>query len=338
MKRSVKVRRSVVPSPEKTGTPRLRVVSSRGAAPIAIKARDIELRRSASLEEAASAILSNALEQFAANRLVMQGSESERVRHDAVHQMRVALRRLRTAIKLLRSRIDGPALIAARDQAGAIAAMLGDARDWDLFLQAIEAGPRRFYHDASEFAAFRHALHQRRAQAHMKMRLRLNSRETTQFVAGFRRVILSKNWAAPDDARRKDSARRFAVTSLTRLHKRAKKKGAALATLSPKARHEARIALKKLRYGAEFFQSLFSNAGAARAFTGALAKIQDGLGDQNDIVTGRRLLDDVEAEKDAATLRASAFVRGWLAHAALAGDTDTQELEKRLRALKPFWL
>jgi len=54
--------------------------------------------------------------------------------------------------------------------------------------------------------------------------------------------------------------------------------------LSPERRHEARIALKKARYGAEFFESLFSGKDA-RAYLRDLAMIQDQLGDENDRAT-----------------------------------------------------
>ena len=49
----------------------------------------------------------------------------------------------------------------------------------------------------------------------------------------------------------------FADRVLTRLHRNALKKGMHFRNLPPKSRHQLKIALKKLRYAAEFFQRLY---------------------------------------------------------------------------------
>ena len=65
-----------------------------------------------------------------------------------------------------------------------------------------------------------------------------------------------------------------------------RKKGKALAKLDARSRHQLRIQTKKLRYAAEFFARLFSNKRMVKRrkrFLAALERLQDGLGDLNDI-------------------------------------------------------
>jgi CHAD domain-containing protein len=114
------------------------------------------------------------------------------------------------------------------------------------------------------------------------------------------------------------------------------KKSKGLADRSPAARHRARIALKKARYGAEFFENLFGGEKAAADFIVTLARLQDGLGAYNDMATANALLDEIDVEAGP-SLRASGFVRGWFAHAAKAGAAHARKSEKRLKKLEPFW-
>ena len=78
----------------------------------------------------------------------------------------------------------------------------------------------------------------------------------------------------------------FAVEQLTRPWRKVRKKGKALAQLDERSRHKLRIQAKKLRYAVEFFASLFERKRAfkrRKQFLNALGRLQDGLGDLNDI-------------------------------------------------------
>ena len=100
----------------------------------AIKAKPIELSEDDTLEAAAAAIFSASLEHFLANLPLLPTSSAP----ESVHQMRVALRRLRAAIGLLRPTLTGPSLETARDRAKTLASVLGAARDWDVFGAALK--------------------------------------------------------------------------------------------------------------------------------------------------------------------------------------------------------
>lgn len=305
-----------------------------GGGATAVRAAEIELSSGLSLEEAATTILFSGLDQFEANIPALMTSGAP----ESVHQMRVGLRRLRAATGLLRPAITGDALVTARERAKLIAGVLGSARDWDVFREMLDAGPREALADEPSYYALLDAVELRRAGAYREARALLESERTESFISDLREAIETKSWRVEPGMREAGSAKRFAARALTRLRKRALKKSRGLATLTPEERHQARIALKKARYGAEFFQSLFDHRARARRFSRALAELQDGLGGFNDMEMSNKLLDRIDREHGGRTMRASGFVRGWFAHAAREASEHGEESEKRLKELKPFWM
>jgi triphosphatase len=297
-----------------------------------IKAKPIELSPDDTLEGAAAAIFSGALEHFLANVPLLQSLSAP----ESVHQMRVALRRLRAAIGLLRPAVTGPALETAAKRAKALAAILGAARDWDVFGVALSGGPREAIGDDPSFHALTDALETLREQAYRAAHEAVSSDETARFVDDLRLAIARRDWEAAPEMRAPGSASGFAVHALTDLRKRLLKKSKGLATLSADERHRVRIALKKARYGAEFFESLFDDRKDARAYLYALGEMQDQLGLFNDMEVANGLLDQIDAQTPEAA-RASSFIRGWFAHAARQGVAHAESSEKRLKKLAPFW-
>jgi len=301
-------------------------------APPAIKAKAIELPEDDALEDAAAAIFSASLEHFLANIPLLQTSSAP----ESVHQMRVALRRLRAAIRLLQPSLAGPALETAQERAKALASVLGDARDWDVFGAMINAGPRDALGDDPSFHALTDAIESFREASYRAAHEKLSSQETSQFVEDLRVTVERRDWEVAPEMRGPGSACAFAARALTRLRKRLLKKSKNLAQLSAEERHRVRIALKKARYGAEFFESLFEDRKAARAYLHALSDMQDQLGVFNDMEVANGLLDRIDA-KGPDVARASGFVRGWFAHAAQQGVAHAHKSEKRLKKLAPFW-
>ncbi|KAF2992006.1 CHAD domain-containing protein [Methylocystis sp. MJC1] len=296
------------------------------------KARPVKLLATDSVEDAAVCVFSSALDHFEANAPVFLADESA----ESVHQMRVALRRLRAGIGTFRDALSGSALAAARDRAKALAGVLGRARNWDVFLDMLAEGPGETLQGDASYEALLAAIETRRIIAYRAARAAVEGRKARAFLADFREAIAKREWTAQPQAREESSAKDFAAAALTKLRKRVVKKAKGLADLTPEERHQVRIALKKARYGAEFFESLFSDADDAEEFSATLAEMQDGLGDYNDMETANTLLDEIDAEGGDA-LRASGFVRGWFAHAAQAGVAHAKRSEKRLRKLEPFW-
>lgn len=328
---SVKVSASKASAKARRGP--LRLVAVDESQPRAVKARDISLLPTDSAEDAAVCVLSNALDQFVANVPAFRLAEAV----ESVHQMRVALRRLRAAAAMFRPAVGGEHVEAALARAKRIATVLGQARDWDVFQEMLDQIPREQFTDERAFVALLDAVELRRRAAYRAALALFDGTEPTNFVTDLRRLIATRGWRATAAATAPGSAQKFAAHRLSQLRKRVLKKSHGLARLNVEQRHEARIALKKARYGAEFFQTLFGHRRRARAFSRALADLQDGLGVYNDLATADRLLDEIDAANDAKACVASGLVRGWFAHAARAGAAHAEDSEKQLKELKPFW-
>ena len=320
----------------------LRLVASDGEivgpgskAAVPVKSKRLALSADDSFDHAVGRILGDCLDHFAANiPALRQTGDAE-----AVHQLRVALRRLRAFLGLLKRVVPAnPELANAATRARIIARVLGEARDWHVLRDGLERGPREFLREEPGFFALLDAVELRRLRALEAARAMIVAPTTQQFVRELRGLISRRAWREGSRGLEgKGSARAFAVKALNRLHKRAVKCCEGVAALEPEQRHKARIALKKARYAAEFFESLFCQK-TARVYLRGLATIQDQLGEDNDRRTAARLLSEITAE-DASkeTLRAICFLRGWRAQAQQRGLIAMKESERRLRRLKPFW-
>jgi len=107
----------------------------------------------------------------------------------------------------------------------------------------------------------------------------------------------------------------------------------AFAKLQPPRRHALRIAIKRQRYAAEFFQTLFEGKRQAR-YLAVLRDAQDSLGRANDAHIASGLL----ATADVETGPMGAFALGWLAaKQAEATNGESAGLMRAFLELKPYW-
>ena len=105
--------------------------------------------------------------------------------------------------------------------------------------------------------------------------------------------LSAKRWRRPrpKDPRPLDEPiQELARRVLRKRHDAALKLGRGFSGLSAEQRHQLRIALKKLRYTADFFRSLYSKK-QAKPYFRALAEMQDCLGHMNDVVVAEHLLE-----------------------------------------------
>ena len=101
---------------------------------------------------------------------------------------------------------------------------------------------------------------------------------------------------------RDGAASALACAGLGRLSRKLRKAAKHMRALDPQARHRARIKAKKLRYAAEFFAETFGRHSKAHRskFIASLAKLQDALGDLNDLTVAHQTL--LEAAGESAAL------------------------------------
>ncbi len=126
---------------------------------------------------------------------------------------------------------------------------------------------------------------------------------------------------------------RFAARMLAQYHAKLRKRGKLLrgkaaptAPATARVRHRVRIAAKKVRYAAEFFQSLYPLR-RVRPYVDALTGLQDALGALNDVAVADGLLRQLaDAHPDLAY--SAGCVRGYLA---ARTERDARKLGKLWR-------
>jgi len=307
------------------------------------KAGKLALDPGASVDDALTAILKHCFGHWMANEeAARDGSHPE-----GVHQMRVALRRLRSALTLYEPVLPAGRLAHLKAELKWVAGGLGPARDWDVFLDEL-VGPldEPLPDEAPALAAVRDAAAGARAAGYERARAVIAEPRYTALVLELGEWIEGRGWR--DDLARAADAESLAAlaTPMTELadrllakrHKKVLKLGRHFERLSPEARHRLRIACKKLRYAAEFWRSLYKRK-KAQAFVGALAGLQDDLGHLNDVATARSLLAGLgEARPDDAMLaRGAGLVVAWHARGAAEAEPRLARDWRDFAESKPFW-
>jgi CHAD domain-containing protein len=200
--------------------------------------------------------------------------------------LRVGIRRLRAVLRVFRKATRKAKRLDQRLRP--LLPPLGEARDWDVFVARHGEGKGR----------------QRAAQ--VRCRAVLGS---TEFNAFF---VEAQRWAARSSRVGRAPLSAFAAKALGRLHRKVFKRARGVDWRDAERRHAVRIALKRLRYACDFFASCFEGS---RAYLKGLEKLQDLLGDLNDIAVARRLggakLDQPLAKREAALV--SRLAPAWAA-------------------------
>ena len=126
---------------------------------------------------------------------------------------------------------------------------------------------------------------------------------------------------------------------LDRCRRSVERRSKDLANQSPSDRHELRIALKKMRYTAELFTSLYPT-GSVAVFTQRLKRLQDGLGAANDVHIGESLIHQLgkAAVNGAEIIMSGRNILEWHRRRLLKGDKKIREDLRLLLDARPFWL
>lgn len=289
----------------------------------------VRLVGTATLDDAVAEVVANTLAHFVANWAALRETDHP----EAIHQMRVALRRMRSAFSMFKLALPCAEFDLLGSEAKRIAAVLGPARECDAFAKNAEQGPLADANHPASCQAMLEALQAHRSAAYATARALIEAPATTAFVLKVQRFLACKTWqdAGNNAELLAQPARKFARGVLRKLHARVLKRGQGLRHISDQDRHKLRIALKNLRYGAEFFGSLFNRQNKLKAYVDGISKLQDLLGTHNDGVTARKLLAELSEKSGAPIEAASGFMLGW--HARSIPITD-ENLHKRWKKFK----
>jgi inorganic triphosphatase YgiF len=247
------------------------------------------LARGLTAAGAFQAIARNALAQIAANGVVLREADSV----EAIHQLRVAVRRLRSAMSTFKAVADDEQAETIKAELKWLAGACDEARDLDVFAEE----NAKIADAVLDMSALAPMVDAARARGHSKVSAAVASGRFRGLVLETTAWVETGEWLSAGGKtareRREAPADRFATKALNRRLKRLRKQGADLAKQDDAGRHEARIVSKKLRYSAEAFAPLF-DAEAARAFIKTLKRLQDHLGALNDAAVAQGLVERLE--------------------------------------------
>ena len=224
-----------------------------------------------------------------------------------VHQLRVALRRLRSLIRLFDPVL--PEAFAERwtEVLRDTAADLGDARNIDVLLSDIigPAEPEPLMGATLTDPLRDHAL-SLRAAARTEARARLTHADHGQRILGFAAELHQLSGDALNAAA---DLTAFARLQLGALRKRARRRFTTADITDPDQLHVLRVSLKQLRYGIDFFRPLF-NGKATKRYLAGVRQAQTDLGYLNDAAIARSLMLDW-ADREPTLTGPAHFVIGW---------------------------
>lgn len=308
-----------------------------GERPTGWKAGPLDLSADESVEEGLEHILASCFDHWLANHAaVLDGGDPE-----GVHQMRIALRRLHSALSVFRDALPADDRQWLQREAKTLIAGLGGARDWDVFIEDLLRPVMSARPDDDGLKTLRDAVNERRRQAYDQARARLRSPEYFGFVLDFGAWLDGRGWRRP--ASRGAFERRLidlAEEVLSKRHKQVIKRGRGFETLSDEALHRLRISVKKLRYATEFFAALYSESGTG-AYLKRLRRLQDDFGYLNDLAVAEARLADLRGRLDqgdpAGLDGPSGVLIGWHSFALARIRPRIAEDWRAFTRTRPFW-
>jgi CHAD domain-containing protein len=224
---------------------------------------------------------------------------------------------------------------------------LGPARELQVLLKRVLPPEKKRRANGSGMHLVSRELAKKRDNALTRAQNAVQSERFRALTLDLAAWLEAGEWRTPEDDLVRDrgdiASEAYAATQLRRRRRKVKKKGKALVHLDAARRHKLRIQAKKLRYAAEFLRGLFLRKSAEKRrtkFLAALERLQDGLGELNDIAIDEERIKAM-AMRPRAGSRKRAFAAGLLAGRedarTAAAMTAAAQAYADLVKVKPFW-
>lgn len=282
-------------------------------------------------EEAFRATLLDCLAQITANAATLRAGRSV----EGLHQLRVAFRRLEVALGAFGREFRQDWLEELRSRAKVLLGRLSPARDLDVFVSKHLADPPK--------SGVRDGLPQLKARAESARDRAWGMVATCISSADFDLFVddvaaLASSQLPLSRARRLP---RTAERMLDRQVRRVRKRARVAKSEEEGDLHRLRIALKKLRYTAEFFAPLYPRKGVA-CYLQKLRGLQNHLGDLNDVANVRSVVGDLVRERgrkedDSPMRYAAGAMVGWYGAQVPGAVRQALKRYKKFKRVRPFW-
>jgi triphosphatase len=231
-------------------------------------------------------------------------NEPATIRRDAegLHQMRVALRRLRSAISLFYDILSDDRLDTIKTELRWLAREFGPARDLDTFFIEVLKPLRKQHANEPGFVSISKMFARRRLKSHRQALEAVRSARFRRLVLDTAEWVEAGPWSRSENSLmlgcREMPIEIYAANQLSQRLKRIRRRGAKLSNHSPEQLHRLRIQGKKARYAVEFFSSVYRGKKAAKQRKknlSSLMQLQRCLGGINDVMTRKALCADILA-------------------------------------------
>lgn len=300
--------------------------------PQPLRAEASPLHGGQTVEKAFIALAQSCVRQWQGNVAGAAHAEADQAA-EFIHQIRVALRRLRSALKVF-----APALPSAftetwpqrlRDDAD----RFGPARDLDVLrTELLDAIAPEWLIGTVTFRDLIDVVDAERHAAQEAAKRALDPDEQARIILAFSTDLLQLQGSGPDPGL---ELAEFARERLIRARRRARERFNAASSLEPSQLHRLRIGLKELRYAVEFFAPLLGRK-MLRAYLEQLTRAQTMLGYLQDMEVARGWLEIWVRDTPSLSLPAG-FVLGW--HGPRYASLRSQVLENTRPVLwgSPPW-
>ncbi len=245
-----------------------------------------------------------------------------------VHQLRVALRRLRSALRLFDGALDPGETAPFADDLRWAAGALGSCRDWDVFATQALPPLLEACGDAAETPRMLRRARERQREARRAAQAVVSS---SRYGLAMLRVA---RWLASPPGESAPGTPGLKAFASTRLRKGARNLADGhrdFASLDAAGRHALRIRVKRQRYAVEFFAGIFRAREASR-HARRLADAQEAFGLANDCATALAHVKELDPSP-----ALGQFARGWFAAREADGIARSGRLLRDVARLRRFW-
>lgn len=291
------------------------------------KAKTPKLDAHTSVEDALQSMIWSCLQHLQANVSgAVKKSDDE-----YLHQVRVALRRMRVVLGMVAQHRTDAELKALRGYIAELGTALGRSREWDVFVTQTLPAVQEYADKNAGLKAVIDQSEKLRQHYHQIVHAALQTGDFQRLLLRFGAWMNGQYW------RESDGLIDLTHFAAKLLHKSSRKVRQCSEHISHNADdkqfHVLRIASKKLRYSADLFTSLYG-AEKVRHYLDALAKLQDALGVFNDHAVALRLLEELA---QGAQHESIALIRSSIEHSHKKHLSELRKAWKRFEALPDFW-
>ena len=305
----------------------------RGGGDGAQKAHAPKLGRNIGAAEAVHDIIGAGLGHLIANiGPTLQGDP------EGLHQMRVALRGCRAALRLFMPYLDAVVARELDAEVRRFSHILGTARDWDVFvLEALPAASTVL--SATQLRALQHAGERERQKANSAVKEAVQGHDFTELIlrlAGWLEAELVKPRLIGDRCKER-GARSLIPEILDRAASRTRKRARHAGRLSAADRHLLRKSLKRLSYAVGQLAGPYGRR-TVKTYRTRCATLQRMLGAANDASVTRTLAVGLVADKDPALAEAGGALASWSDHQRRKALKGFGRATTKLFEARRFWV